>query len=169
MPHDFCGVHLHLHGFAGTRSVPHNPGAFITCHCGYCGRNRFGYRKILVWLGYAHDKTTGRFIECGEVDEKLPEPFHIKQPEDEQFEFGCDAAISFGGGQTPIIIHVPWCEVLKRGERCAVAGIYIIGCHDNVGEPERHGKLFDICLQLVVGVFNGCGRARPFQLHNGQR
>ena len=78
--------------------MPHNPGAFITCHCGYCGRNRFGYCKILVWLGYAHDKTTGRFIECGEVGEQLPEPFHIKQPEDEQFEFGCDAAISFGGG-----------------------------------------------------------------------
>ena len=72
--------------------------------------------------------------------------------------------------QFAVLIHVPTCEVVPRGERRPVPGCHPVTCHHQNRKSERHRELSNVRLQLVERHLSaGCLIPGALQFHDTQR
>ena len=157
MAHHLGRVELHLHRLAGALRVPDDAGAAVTVDGVDGGRDGFRHGEVLVGFGDALAEAFFGLIERDEVAHDLPEPVDVEQARQREVEFGRRLTVEVGLAElheVALFVDVPRREVVVRRPRRTVLRADAVARDNERAEPERHRKLAQVRLQLVVGALH---------------
>ncbi len=147
---DLVRVEFHLHRLAGTLRVPDHAGLAVAA--GRLDRLADGLldREVLVRLGDSFNRSAPGLGEGDVAGEQVEEPARREQAVQREVDGEVRVAPRRLRHRLATIVHIPWGEVLVRGERGAVPGGDTVGDDaDDVG-PEGKRQLLDVGADLAV-------------------